>query len=40
MRSALNFVNIALIVVLIAATISVQTRVEASGISPIHTLVD
>lgn len=40
MRSALNIVNIVLIVVLVAAAVSVHTRVEASGISPFHTLVD
>jgi hypothetical protein len=40
MRSALNIVNLTLIVVLIAAAVSVQTRVEASGIAPIHLLTD
>ncbi len=40
MRSALNLVNLALIVVLCVAAFSVHTRVEASGISPIHVLVD
>ncbi|SMX32980.1 hypothetical protein [Maliponia aquimaris] len=40
MRSLLNVVNIALIVVLIAAAISVQARVDASGtLQPFSALV-
>lgn len=39
MRSALNIVNLVLIAVLIVAAVSVQARVEASGITPLATLV-
>ena len=40
MRSLLNIVNIALIVVLVAAALSVQARVgETSGIQPFSALV-
>ncbi|ASP19889.1 hypothetical protein ANTHELSMS3_01174 [Antarctobacter heliothermus] len=38
MRSALNIVNLVLIAVLLMAAVSVQARVEASGIIPLTTL--
>ncbi|WP_261331924.1 hypothetical protein [Mameliella sediminis] len=38
MRSALNIVNLALIIVLIVAAVSVQARVDSSGIAPLTTL--
>lgn len=39
MRSALNIVNVGLIAVLIVAAFSAHDGLEASGISPISTLV-
>ncbi|SNT11296.1 hypothetical protein [Antarctobacter heliothermus] len=39
MRSALNIVNLVLIAVLIVAAVSVQARVETSGVMPLYTLV-
>lgn len=39
MRSTLNIVNLVLIAVLLVAAVSVQARVETSGITPLTTLV-
>ncbi|MGP6089118.1 hypothetical protein [Antarctobacter jejuensis] len=39
MRSGLNIVNLVLIVVLVAAALSVHEEAEASGITPITSLV-